>query len=199
MVDAVVSYAVEKLGTFLIEEVSLRQSLRENVLWLRNELSFMKAFLKDAEKNQEPDNLVQQWVFEITSVANDAVHILEAYSLDAAKDGDHAAGFVDRLKAYACFCQKEAKLHNIGKDIQSLKKRVMDISRKRDTYGITHINNNAREGPSNRPNDPLTPNFDPPQYKLIILNFFNLKRFKIISFIKIQNNNNNIWFASYFK
>ncbi|KAH0684895.1 hypothetical protein KY289_022647 [Solanum tuberosum] len=126
MVDAVVSYAVEKLGTFLIEEVSLRQSLRENVLWLRNELSFMKAFLKDAEKNQEQDNLVQQWVFEITSVANDAVYILEAYSLDAAKDGDHAAGFVDHLKAYACIY----------------------------TYGIAHINNNAGEGPSNRPNDP---------------------------------------------
>ncbi|XP_006356854.1 disease resistance protein RPP13 [Solanum tuberosum] len=152
MVDAVVSYAVEKLGTFLIEEVSLRQSLRENVLWLRNELSFMKAFLKDAEKNQEQDNLVQQWVFEITSVANDAVYILEAYSLDAAKDGDHAAGFVDRLKAYACICQKEAKLHDIGKDIQSLKERVMDISRKRDTYGIAHNNSNAGEGPSNRPN-----------------------------------------------
>ncbi|KAM3305041.1 hypothetical protein P3S67_011907 [Capsicum chacoense] len=129
MVDAVVSYAVQKLGDFLIEEVSLRQSLRENVHWLRNELSFMQAFLKDAEKKQAEDHLVQQWVFEVTSVANEAVAILEAYSLDAAKDGDHAAGFVDRLKACACICQKEAKFHNIGKDIQSLKERVMDISR----------------------------------------------------------------------
>ncbi|KAF3667519.1 hypothetical protein T459_12964 [Capsicum annuum] len=149
MVDAVVSYAVEKLGDFLIEEVSLRQSLRENVHWLRNELSFMQAFLKDAEKRQAEDHLVQQWVFEITSVANEAVAILEAYSLDVAKDGDHAFGFVDRLKACACICQKEAKFHNIGKDIQSLKERVMDVSRKRGTYCITHINNNAGEGPDN--------------------------------------------------
>ncbi|KAH0694278.1 hypothetical protein KY285_021375 [Solanum tuberosum] len=153
MVDAVVSYAVQKLGDFLIEEVSLSQSLRENGLWLRNELSFMQAFLKDAETKQAEDHLVQQWVFEITSVANEAVAVLEAYSLDAAKDGDHAAGFVDRLKACACICQKEAKFHYIGKDIRSLKERVMDISRKRDTYGITHINNNAGEGPSNREND----------------------------------------------
>ncbi|KAM3342182.1 hypothetical protein P3S68_027148 [Capsicum galapagoense] len=149
MVDAVVSYAVEKLGDFLIEEVSLRQSLRENVHWLRNELSFMQAFLKDAEKRQAEDHLVQQWVFEITSVANEAVAILEAYSLDVAKDGDHAFGFVDRLKACACICQKEAKFHNIGKDIQSLKERVMDVSRKRGTYCITHINSNAGEGPDN--------------------------------------------------
>ncbi|KAH0684892.1 hypothetical protein KY289_022644 [Solanum tuberosum] len=153
MVDAVVSYAVKKLGDFLVEEVSLRQSLKENVLWLRNELYFMQAFLKDAEKQQAENHLVQQWVFEITSVANEAVAILEAYSLDAAKDGDHASTFVHRLKACACICKKEAKFHNIGKNIQSLKERVMDISRKRDTYDITQINNNAGEGSSNRPND----------------------------------------------
>ncbi|KAK4722659.1 hypothetical protein R3W88_012892 [Solanum pinnatisectum] len=153
MVDAVVSYAVKKLGDFLIEEVSLRQSLKENVLWLRNELSFMHAFLKDAEKQQAENHLVQQWVFEITSVANEAVAILEAYSLDAAKDGDHASRFVYRLKACACICYMEAKFHNIGKNIQSLKERVMDISRKQDTYDITQINNNAGEGSSNRQND----------------------------------------------
>ncbi|KAH0759033.1 hypothetical protein KY290_022526 [Solanum tuberosum] len=122
------------------EEVSLRQSLKENVLWLRNELSFMQAFLKDAEKQQAENHLVKQWVFEITSVVNEAVAILEAYSLDAAKDGDHASRFVHRLKACACICKKEAKFHNIGKNIQSLKERVMDISRKRDTYDITQIN-----------------------------------------------------------
>ncbi|PHT51012.1 hypothetical protein CQW23_10759 [Capsicum baccatum] len=154
MVDAVVSYAVQKLGDFLIEEVSLRRSLRANVLWLRNELSFMHAFLKDAEKKQA-DHLVQQWVSEITSVANEAVAILEAYSLDAAKDGDLAVGFFDHLKACACVCPKEVNFHNIEEDIQSLRDRVMDISRKRDTYGITHINNkNAGEGPSSMPNDP---------------------------------------------
>ncbi|XP_049365105.1 disease resistance protein RPP13-like [Solanum verrucosum] len=84
----------------------------------------------------------------LKAVANEAVYILEEYSLDAAKDGDYAVGFIDRLKACSCICQKEAKFRNIGKDIQSLKERVMDISRKRDTYGITHINNNAGEGPS---------------------------------------------------
>ncbi|KAH0695345.1 hypothetical protein KY285_022442 [Solanum tuberosum] len=150
MAGAVVSYAIRKLDDFLIEEVSLGQNVRENVIWLRNELSFMQAFLKDAEKKQAQDNLVQQWVMEITSVANEAVSILETYSLDAAKDGDPTVGFVDRLKACSCIIQKQAKFHNIGKIIQSLKERVMDISRKRGTYGIT---NNAGEGPSNRPNN----------------------------------------------
>ncbi|KAH0681072.1 hypothetical protein KY284_022157 [Solanum tuberosum] len=44
---------------------------------------------------------------------------------------------------------KEKKFYNVVKEIQSLKQRIMDISRKRETYGITNINNDG-EGPSNQ-------------------------------------------------
>ncbi|XP_059309173.1 disease resistance protein RPP13-like [Lycium ferocissimum] len=153
MVDAFVSYAVQKLGDFLIQEVNLRLSLREEVQWLRNELLSMQSFLKDAEEKQVGDHRVQQWVFDINSVANDAVAILETYSLEAGEgDGD---GFASRLKACACacICMKEYKFYDVSKEIQSLKQRVMDISRKRETYGIRNIDNIAGEGPSNRPNN----------------------------------------------
>ncbi|MCD9640211.1 hypothetical protein HAX54_025393 [Datura stramonium] len=55
-----------------LEEVNLRLSLREDVHWLQNELLFMQSFLRDAEEKQSGDQRVQQWVFEINSVANDA-------------------------------------------------------------------------------------------------------------------------------
>ncbi|XP_060186317.1 putative disease resistance RPP13-like protein 3 [Lycium barbarum] len=151
MVDAFVSFAVESLGNFLIQEVNLRLSLREEVQWLRNELLFMQSFLKDAEEKQVGDHRVQQWVFDINSVANDAVAILETYSFEAGKRDDD--GFASRLKACTCICRKEAKFYDVSKEIQSLKQRVMDISRKRETYGIRNIDNIAGEGPSNRPNN----------------------------------------------
>ncbi|KAH0678384.1 hypothetical protein KY284_019469 [Solanum tuberosum] len=143
MADAFVSFAVKKLGDFLIQEINLRLSLREDMQWVRNELLFMQSFLKDAELKECGDYRVQQWVFEINSVANDAVSILETYSFET---GKHAS----RLKACACICRKQKKFHNVAKEIQSLKQRIMDISRKRDTYGITNINSNAGEGPSNQ-------------------------------------------------
>ncbi|MCD7466128.1 hypothetical protein HAX54_002534 [Datura stramonium] len=43
----------------------------EDVKWLKG-LLFMKSFLKDAEEKQVEDLRVQQWVFEINDVANDA-------------------------------------------------------------------------------------------------------------------------------
>uniref|UniRef100_M1AV80 Rpi protein n=1 Tax=Solanum tuberosum TaxID=4113 RepID=M1AV80_SOLTU len=134
----------KKLGDFLIQQVSLLTNLRDEVRWLRNELLFIQSFLRDAELKQSGDQRVQQWVFEINSIANDAVAILETYSFEAGKRASP-------LKACACICRKEKKFYNVAEEIQSLKQRILDISRKRETYGITNINStNAGEGPSNQ-------------------------------------------------
>ncbi|KAL3370228.1 hypothetical protein AABB24_007322 [Solanum stoloniferum] len=144
MADAFVSFAVQKLGDFLIQQVSLRKNLRKEIEWLRNELLFIQSFLRDAEQKQYGDQRVQQWVFEINSIANDAVAILETYSFEAGKGAS-------RVKACVCIYRKEKKFYNVAEEIQSLKQRILDISRKRDTYGITNINStNAGEGPSNQ-------------------------------------------------
>ncbi|KAL3338838.1 hypothetical protein AABB24_027791 [Solanum stoloniferum] len=148
MADAFVSFAVQKLGDFLIQQVSLRKNLRKEVEWLRHELFFIQSFLRDAEQKQCGDLRVQQWVFEINSIANDAIAILETYTFEADKGDDDE--FASRLKACACIYRKEKKFYNVAEEIQSLKQRIMDISRKRETYGITNINNNAGEGPSNQ-------------------------------------------------
>uniref|UniRef100_M1C4T7 SNKR2GH5 protein n=1 Tax=Solanum tuberosum TaxID=4113 RepID=M1C4T7_SOLTU len=128
MADAFVSFAVQKLGDFLIQQVSLRKNLRKEIEWLKNELLFIQSFLRDAELKQSRDQRVQQWVFEINSIANDVVAILETYSFQAGKSAS-------RLKACACICRKEKKFYNVAEEIQSLKQRIMDISRKRETYG----------------------------------------------------------------
>ncbi|WMV23268.1 hypothetical protein MTR67_016653 [Solanum verrucosum] len=143
MDDAFLSFAVQKLGDFLIEQVSLHKNLRNEIEWLRNELLFIQSFLKDAELKQCVDHRVQQWVFEINTIANDAVAILETYTFEADKGASC-------LKACACICRKEKKFYNVLEEIQSLKQRILDISRKRETYGITNINSNAGEGPSNQ-------------------------------------------------
>uniref|UniRef100_M1AV76 SNKR2GH5 protein n=1 Tax=Solanum tuberosum TaxID=4113 RepID=M1AV76_SOLTU len=74
--------------------------------------------------------------------------LYSTYSFEADKGDDHE--FASRLKACACIYRKEKKLYNVAEEIQSLKQRIMDISRKRETYGITNINSNSGEGPSNQ-------------------------------------------------
>ncbi|KAM3338949.1 putative disease resistance RPP13-like protein 3 [Capsicum galapagoense] len=133
------------MGDFLIQEVNIRLSLREDIQWLQDELLFMQSFLKDAEEKKSGDQRVRQWVSEINSIANDIVSILETYGFESVKGDDD--GFASHLKACTCICRKETKFYKFGKEIQSLMQRIMDISRKRETYGIRDINK-AREGPS---------------------------------------------------
>ncbi|KAH0692482.1 hypothetical protein KY285_019579 [Solanum tuberosum] len=53
----------------------------------------MQSFLKDAKLKQCGDHRIQQWVFEINSLANDVVALLKTYSFE---DGKCAS----RLKAW---------------------------------------------------------------------------------------------------
>ncbi|PHT54147.1 hypothetical protein CQW23_08609 [Capsicum baccatum] len=132
------------MGDFLIQEVNIRLSLREDIQWLQDELLFMQSFLKDAEEKKSGDQRVRQWESEINSIANDTVSILETYGFESVKGDDD--GFASHLKACTCICRKETKFYKFGKEIQSLMQRIMDISSKRETYGIRDINK-VGEGP----------------------------------------------------
>ncbi|KAL5763374.1 hypothetical protein ACOSP7_019638 [Xanthoceras sorbifolium] len=68
MVDAVVSHAVERLGDFLIINEAVFLGVRNEVLWLKVELSRMQSFLKDADEKQYKDDRISNWVSEICSV-----------------------------------------------------------------------------------------------------------------------------------
>ncbi|KAK4736768.1 hypothetical protein R3W88_000465 [Solanum pinnatisectum] len=107
----------------------------------------MQAFLRDTEQKQSGNQTVKQLVVDINTIANHVVAILETYSLEAGKGDDD--GFASRFKACACICRKEKKFYNVVKEIQSIKKRIMDIIRKRETYGVININNDG-EGTSNQ-------------------------------------------------
>ena len=154
MFDALVSFAVQKLGEFLIQEVALRQNVRNNLEWLRSELGFLLSFIKDTEEKQESDHRVQQWISEIMDVANDTVMILEEFTLEIESfEADQQSGWLLPLHQCACFGSKQAKLCNIEKGIKSIKQRVLDISRKRETYGIRNIGDVGEGSSSSRPNN----------------------------------------------
>ncbi|KAH0678963.1 hypothetical protein KY284_020048 [Solanum tuberosum] len=73
--------------------------------------AFVSFAVQKLELKQCGDQKVQQWVFEINSIANDVVAILETYNFEAGKGDDD--GFVSRLKACACICRKETKFYNV--------------------------------------------------------------------------------------
>ncbi|KAL9419667.1 hypothetical protein AB3S75_037438 [Citrus x aurantiifolia] len=173
MVDAVVSYVVETLGDYLIQEVNFLQGVRDEVESLKKELEWMQSFIKDAEAKQAGNNLIRRWVSDIRDIAYDAEDVLGKYMLsvhgvndEGTSEIEHSPvvddegtsqrwqGFFASIKKCSCLSGEKAShresnlfskgkekvtLYNIGKEIEALKKRLGDVSRRCESYGLQNI------------------------------------------------------------
>ncbi|KAJ4724321.1 Disease resistance protein [Melia azedarach] len=165
MVDALVSFVVERLGDFLIQEAVFLRGVRNEVKSLKKELEWMLCFVKDAEEKQLDDPMIHQWVSDIREVSHDIENVLDNFMLTVQDEGEgenqkRRSGFLAFIDIVGRLCDKEANLYrkskkkiglyDIGKEIEDLRKRVADISRRRESYGLQSIDNKS-EGKSYDP------------------------------------------------
>ncbi|PON44759.1 hypothetical protein PanWU01x14_264480 [Parasponia andersonii] len=68
LVESIVSQAVERTSDLLIHEANSLASVEDDVERLRTELRRMPCFLKDADRKQEQDERVRNWVAEIEDI-----------------------------------------------------------------------------------------------------------------------------------
>ncbi|KAG5530566.1 hypothetical protein RHGRI_025502 [Rhododendron griersonianum] len=161
MVDAVVSFVVERLGDLLIEQVVLLRGVRDDVKWLQEKLKWMLSFLKDAEEKQVVDHRMRQWISDIRDVAYDAEDIIDNFILKVEEQGGATPkkkmGLKDCFEKYFCICSKKASLikqenlYGIGKEINTLKDKLNEIQRNREIFNTGNIGD-ARLG-SDRMNE----------------------------------------------
>ncbi|KAK4280298.1 hypothetical protein QN277_011937 [Acacia crassicarpa] len=117
MVEAVVSFAVERLGDLLIDEARLLIGVGDNVKQMKVELKWMQCFLRDAEKRKHEDEIIRNWISEIKNIAYKAEDVVENYALYKS---------LDRVK----------NLHHVGSEIESIKSEISELTRSLQTYGL---------------------------------------------------------------
>ncbi|XP_031277377.1 disease resistance protein RPP13-like [Pistacia vera] len=144
MVDAVVSFVVQKLGDYIIQEAVFLKEVRDEVQLLKNELEWMQCFIKDAAEKQVEDAMIRKWVSDIQDIAYDTEDVLDKFMLKMDRGGTPN----QKLLALFAFTKKKIHLYGIGKEINSLQKRIIDLSRKREFYRLEDIGN-KREGKNN--------------------------------------------------
>ncbi|KAI3856799.1 hypothetical protein MKW92_044762 [Papaver armeniacum] len=127
MVEAVVSFAVERLGDALIGETLFLLNVRNQVEELRDELRRMRCFLKDADAKQQGDERVRNWIEDIRNVAYDAEDVVDTISLkiDVAPKFGGIRNFIIRK---ALMVKNLKHLRRVGKEIQAIQSRLKVIS-----------------------------------------------------------------------
>ncbi|KAK0600435.1 hypothetical protein LWI29_014991 [Acer saccharum] len=165
MVDAVVSFALNRLTDFLIAEAAFLGRVRKEVQWLKDELEWMQCYIASAEEKQDDNPIVRKWLNDITKIAYDAEDVLDKFILQVHdEETDHDRDTNKETKPTGCFpsmsscikCRKKVNLpgevvnlHGIGKDIEELKIRISDLIRKRELYQLESSSNKGEGNSSN--------------------------------------------------
>ncbi|XP_058777823.1 probable disease resistance RPP8-like protein 2 [Vicia villosa] len=146
MAEVAVSTVVTKLTELLLEQatssLSTLATARHQLEKLKNELSWMQCFLKDADAKQQSNERLRKWVSDIRNVAFEAEEIIETHIYNSTVQTNFHS------KIFTPF-----HLYKLGTRIDRILLKIKDISDRRDTYGVVIKSLNPNPSPNGSAND----------------------------------------------
>ncbi|XP_058190803.1 probable disease resistance protein RF9 [Rhododendron vialii] len=125
VVEPFVSFVVERLGNLLIQEYRLLHGVRAQVEQMQKQLSRMQCFLKAADARRgEGDELVSNCISEIRELSLDAEDVIATFVIKVAL-----------MRRGKIFSESRAR-HEVGLEIEHINKKITDLTRSLQTYGI---------------------------------------------------------------
>ncbi|KAL4203632.1 hypothetical protein AMTRI_Chr01g128970 [Amborella trichopoda] len=122
MANGAVTFFLQKVDTLLTQEVQLLSRVLDDIVWLRDELGTMNAFMEDVEKKKSTYGLVKAWVEQVREVMYDAEDILDEFMI--------------KMENQQRFFNKIIIHHQVGTKIKGIKARIHSIAQRRNTYDI---------------------------------------------------------------
>ncbi|XP_071902542.1 disease resistance protein RPM1-like [Coffea arabica] len=139
MAEAVPSFVLDQLSTFLREEGRLLGGLRQEFQFIRDELGHMTSFLRVAEAKEEDDPRLQEWIKQVREAAYDTEDILDEFVARFARHP--ATGFYGSVRRIFSSIKNLRAHHRVASEIQSIKSRIKSISeghqRYQSEYGLS--------------------------------------------------------------
>ncbi|KAL1826264.1 hypothetical protein ACET3Z_004676 [Daucus carota] len=123
MAEAVVSFAVERLGELLISEAKHLLGVEKEIKYIQDELVPMKGLLKQADKKQNRDETVRKCVLKMRELAFKIEDVVETFALEV-RAKQQISGFMATLLRIACILDEWVRRHNIATEINDIKDEI---------------------------------------------------------------------------
>ncbi|KAI5652609.1 hypothetical protein M9H77_29796 [Catharanthus roseus] len=137
MAEAPIVFFLDRLGRLLLQEGNHLSKVQEHVEWIQKELESMVAFLKDADKRQQRDELVAAWVRQVRNLVYDAEDIIDEYVTQ-----------MNALRWYSSSLFKYFYVkHHVGNQIIKIKQKVIEVNARKDRYGFRGLPDEALAAP----------------------------------------------------
>ncbi|XP_020415528.1 putative disease resistance protein At1g50180 isoform X1 [Prunus persica] len=134
MAEAVVSFVLESVRDFTIQEAKFLSGVSHQVEVAQTELQLMQGFLKDADARQGQDETVRIWVAKIRDAAYDLEDVIQTYGLKVVSKKKR--GLKNVLKRFACIFKEGVDVHRIGNEIENITTRISDLRSSLQKYNI---------------------------------------------------------------
>ncbi|CAH8256444.1 unnamed protein product [Arabidopsis lyrata] len=131
MVDAIVSFGVEKLWELVSENYERFQGVEEQITELKSDMKMLMSFLSDADARKQTTALARNCVDEVKEITYDAEDIIEAYLLK--RERSKSSGIKNHMSSLACIQSGHRKT---ALEITSISTRISKVIQVMQTLGI---------------------------------------------------------------
>ncbi|KAI7980241.1 Disease resistance protein RPM1 [Camellia lanceoleosa] len=152
MAESAVTFLLRKLGSLIEEELKSLGRVKGEIVFIRDELQSMSAFLRVADAIEDTDPEIQAWVKQVRDVALDTDDVLDEFMLRFARHRHHRGFYGSVCKIYYQIKNMKAR-RQISSDIQDIKARVIDIAERRQRYGYKFSSTSEQASSSNVANN----------------------------------------------
>ncbi|KAI8024823.1 putative disease resistance protein [Camellia lanceoleosa] len=131
-----IAFVVKRLGGVFIQKKNLLRGVSGHVEEMQRELNRMKCFLKDAaEKGEEGDERVRNWVVEIKEAAYDVEAVTDTYIIKVAFRRE-TSSILSVLMRYSCVFKNNTTIHKVRVEIEYIKTKIASIRTSLESYGV---------------------------------------------------------------
>ncbi|KZV42451.1 hypothetical protein F511_39896 [Dorcoceras hygrometricum] len=147
MAESAASFVFNQLTFLLQQETELLGGIGSNAQHIRDELGQMRAFLRAADKREESDPQLKEWVEKVREIAHDTEDVLERYMLAFSHPGRDSNGcnlYMGKMYASA---KNLIVRHQVASEFQQIKLRLDNISQSRQRFTETYNLTDEGSGP----------------------------------------------------
>ncbi|KAJ4804037.1 Nbs-lrr resistance protein [Rhynchospora pubera] len=142
MAESVVKFVLEKLSDVVVKELLHLYGVGEQVEKVSRELSFIQAFIKDADRKRIVDERQKQWVKEVRDLAYRIEDVIDTFLVEMPEP---KPGKREAVKRWFMKTKKFRVFQRVGDEINQIMARIQEINESRITYGITNIGEGIEE------------------------------------------------------
>nr|UBY07357.1 NBS-LRR disease resistance protein [Dasypyrum villosum] len=125
---------IGKLTVLLGNEYKRFKTVRKEIKSLTRELAAMEAFLLKMSEEEDPDVQDKVWMNEVRELSYDLEDAIDDFVQSIGDKDEKPDGFIEKIKSSLGKLGKMKARRRIGKEIQDLKKQIIEVGNRNARY-----------------------------------------------------------------